>query len=267
VNTVVQDPGSNGYHIKLPDFEGPFELLYHLISKEKINIWDISLAQITREYLEYLQSRKELQIHLAADFMLIAASLLHLKSRLLLPSPPAALQEGEEEELFFGSKEDLVRCLLEYKFFKSISGGLRKKEIDQHRIYLRPSGSQRAVSTAWQPPLSPFALEDLRKALRRIEKRRTKEGRAEAISFSKQIEISLSSKMRQLLQLLKQKYAALECYLDDFLHRSKKGEDVVTFVAFLELARRGEVSLRQKKLFGKVRIIKLPPRTQDNSRL
>jgi segregation and condensation protein A len=260
VSTVVKDVDSNGCHIKLLDFEGPFELLYNLVSKEELNIWDIPLARITREYLEYLQTMQDLQVHLAADFMVMAASLLHLKSRLLLPSLPAESPEGLREELYFGSKEELVRCLLEYRFFKSISIELKKREEGQKRIYLRALNPQRTVCPVGQLSLSPFSLEHLKIALQKLKERKSKKAQAGTVPFSRETEITLSAKIRQLLQLFKSRYAALECYLEDFLLQGKKNENVVTFVAFLELARRGKVSLLQKKLFGKVRIIRIPDR-------
>ena len=106
-------------------FEGPFDLLFHLINKEEVDIRDISLSKITDQYLDYLHSLPQLNTDRAGDFLVMAASLLYLKSQILLPQAPSFLQGREEEALFFGSKEELVRHLLEYNFYKSVAAKLK----------------------------------------------------------------------------------------------------------------------------------------------
>ena len=88
------------YKIKLPVFEGPFDLLFHLIKKAEVDIWSISIAEITEQYLAYLQSMKELNLDIASEFLVMAATLLRLKSKLLLPRPPRDSELEEDEEIF-----------------------------------------------------------------------------------------------------------------------------------------------------------------------
>ena len=140
---ICKESEAKGHcYIKLPVFEGPFDLLFYLVNKEELDIHEIPLAKITRQYLQYLQSMQELHIEVAGEFLVMASSLLHLKSRLLLPQPPFSVAE-EEETLLFGSKEALVRSLLEYKRFKMAAAILQERTNRQERIYLRAAAPRR----------------------------------------------------------------------------------------------------------------------------
>ena len=127
-----------GYTIKLSNFEGSFDLLYHLISREKLNIWEITLAQITRQYLAYLQDMDELDIETTSDFLVMAATLLRLKSRMLLPLYEEKEETENDEMLAINTKEELFERILEYRSFKNAAEWLREREHKQNRIFLRP---------------------------------------------------------------------------------------------------------------------------------
>jgi segregation and condensation protein A len=238
--------------VKLPVFEGPFELLFHLINKEEVNIWEIPLAKITEEYLLYLQSMQELQIDLAGEFLVMAASLLYLKSQLLLPQPPSFSPEEEVEALFFGSKEELVRSLLEYKRFKLIAAKLKEREDQQKRIFLRSPALPRVIIVNRQCSLYPHDLESLKDALQQIKKKNVK--KTEMISLPE--EIPFSHKLREIVSRLRKK-GFFKYYLDDFLDKKEKKEIVLTFFVLLELAKRGRVSLQQQKIFGEICVLPL----------
>src|SRR6476660_9286548 len=125
------------YKVKLEVFEGPLDLLLYLIKRDEIDIYDISLERITKQYLEYLQAFKELNIDIAGEFIVMAANLIYLKSRSLLPvdqQPPA--EEAEEDD----PRWDLIRQLIEYKKFKEVAADLQIRALDQERIFAR-SGS------------------------------------------------------------------------------------------------------------------------------
>src|SRR5881275_188158 len=122
------------YKVKLEVFEGPLDLLLYLIKQDEINIYDISLERITRQYLEYLQAFKELNIELAGEFIVMAANLIYLKSRSLLPidqQPPE--EEAEEED----PRWDLIRQLIEYKKFKDAASELHHRELLQEGLIAR----------------------------------------------------------------------------------------------------------------------------------
>lgn len=257
MNTMLRnkDGEKDHYHVKLPVFEGPFDLLFHLVKKEELDIWEISLSRITDQYLQYLQSIKNFNMDVAGDFLVMAASLLHLKSRLLLPQPPSFLQEFEEDALFFGSKEDLVRCLLEYSRIKSLASILKERERQQVRIFLRsPDRPQRVVIINRQCSLYPYNLDSLKQAFQQLKNKKiNKNPKTELVTLKE--ELSFGEKIRQIISFIR-RYTSFHYYIDDFLVKGGKNELVVTFFALLELARRGRLSLRQETLFGKIRIFK-----------
>src|SRR2546429_5848422 len=123
------------YKVKLEVFEGPLDLLLYLIKQDEINIYDISLERITRQYLEYLQAFKELNIELAGEFIVMAANLIFLKNRSLLPvdQQPPEKDAGEDDPRW-----DLIRQLVEYKKFKETAAQLTPRELEQKRIFARP---------------------------------------------------------------------------------------------------------------------------------
>src|SRR5438445_10306850 len=122
------------YKVKLEIFEGPLDLLLYLIKRDEIDIYDISIERITRQYLEYLQAFKELNIDVAGEFVVMAANLTYLKSRSLLPvdqQPPA------EDAESYDPRWDLIRQLIEYKKFKEAAVELHQRELEQERIFSR----------------------------------------------------------------------------------------------------------------------------------
>src|SRR5437867_5325348 len=133
------------YKVKLEIFEGPLDLLLYLIKRDEIDIYDISIERITHQYLEYLQAFKELNIDLAGEFVVMAANLIYLKSRSLLPvdqQPPD--EEAEEDD----PRWDLIRQLIEYKKFKEAAAQLHVRELEQERIFARDGGSAETVDSA-----------------------------------------------------------------------------------------------------------------------
>lgn len=244
------DNDKDRYCVKLPVFEGPFDLLFHLINKEEVDIWEIPLAKITEEYLQYLQSMQELKIDLAGEFLVMAASLLYLKSQMLLPQHPSFFPGEEEEALFFGSKEELVRCLLEYKRFKLIAINLKERENQQKRIFLRSPGLQRVIIVNRQCSLYPHDLESLKHAFQQLKKKKGK--RTEMISLPE--EMPFNHKIRQIVAILR-KNSFFKYFLDDFLNKTEKKEIVLTFFVLLELAKRGRVSLQQQNIFGEICVL------------
>src|SRR5213595_8244 len=127
------------YKVKLEVFEGPLDLLLYLIKQDEINIYDISLERITRQYLEYLQAFKELNIELAGEFIVMAANLIYLKSRSLLPIDQQPPEEDVEED---DPRWDLIRQLIEYKKFKDAAARLGEREALQHNLFARAGDSE-----------------------------------------------------------------------------------------------------------------------------
>lgn len=121
-----------GYQIKLSNFEGPLDLLLYLIKKNEIDIYDINVSQITKQYLEYIELMKILDLEIAGEFILMAATLIRIKAKMLLPKDPDATEDEDEDP-----RTDLVKQLLEYKRFKEVADDLSDKEDNQRRLYAR----------------------------------------------------------------------------------------------------------------------------------
>ncbi|MGZ5005060.1 MAG: segregation and condensation protein A, partial [Chthoniobacterales bacterium] len=134
------------YKVKLEIFEGPLDLLLYLIKRDELDIYDISIERITRQYLEYLQAFKELNIDVAGEFVVMAANLIYLKSRSLLPVDQQPPEEDAEED---DPRWDLIRQLIEYKKFKEAAGQLHLRELEQERIFAREG----TTSSALEGPL------------------------------------------------------------------------------------------------------------------
>src|SRR6516165_4891818 len=126
------------YKVKLEVFEGPLDLLLYLIKQDEIDIYDISLERITSQYLEYLQAFKELNIELAGEFIVMAANLIYLKSRSLLPLDQQPPEEDAAED---DPCWELIRQLIEYKKFKEAAAELNLRALEQERIFMRDAGS------------------------------------------------------------------------------------------------------------------------------
>src|SRR6476660_8722486 len=126
------------YKVKLEVFEGPLDLLLYLIKRDEIDIYDISLERITRQYLEYLEAFKQLNIELAGEFVVMAANLIYLKSRSLLPVDQQPPEEDVEED---DPRWELIRQLIEYRKFKEAAAQLQTREVEQERIFARVGDS------------------------------------------------------------------------------------------------------------------------------
>lgn len=248
------------YVVKLENFEGPFDLLFYLISKEKMDIWEVSLAHITNQFLYYLQTMKELEVNVAADYLVMAASLLRLKSNLLLPNPSYGDENEESEFLMFGSKEELVHSLLEYRRFKLLAQKLKEREKTEDRIYLRFNNysydqqkqNNQSVKVK-QMALVNHSADTLKLALKQLYERKIEREKEKKLNLPE--DVSFFEKLKQILNTFKEKTTEY-FYLKDFLLKKNKEELVLTFFTLLELARRGEIILKQNKIFGTITIFK-----------
>src|SRR5512142_3240208 len=129
------------YPVRLDNFEGPLDLLIHLIKKNEVNIYDIPIALITRQYLEYIELMRELNLDLAGDFLVMAATLIHIKSRMLLPRPDPTQEDPEEEP-----REVLVRRLIEHQKYKAAAELLHEKETLREAQWIRPDERVAAIA-------------------------------------------------------------------------------------------------------------------------
>ena len=228
------------YQVKLEIFEGPLDLLLHLIEKQELDITKVSLVAVTDQYLEYISHAEGINADNLADFLVVAAKLLLIKSRALLPAPPAPL--GEEEE---DVGDELARQLREYKLFKELAQQLRTREEQGLRAYLRL-----ATLPDLERKLDPegVSLEDLLAAAREAFALRTADGPAS--SMVKPVTISITDRIQHIESLLKRKGTFS---FHRLLRQAKsRPEIIVTFLALLELIKARRVQVQQEKLFGEI---------------
>lgn len=228
---------ADAYNIKLPLFEGPLDLLLHLIRENKIDIYDIPIALITHQYLEYLKMMKELNFDIAGEFLVMAATLIHIKSRMLLPPDEEISQEEQEDP-----RRELVQTLLEFQTFKEAALGLREKEEEWVKVFHREPLSDEADGEVYLIDVSLF---DLLKAFKKI----LDTAPQEIISITKEI-LTVKDKMSLIMEVLHgQEAMKFEEFFKEGITRVQL---IVTFVALLELIRLGLIRAYQEREFGNI---------------
>ncbi|MEW6609219.1 MAG: segregation/condensation protein A [bacterium] len=230
------------YQIKLPVFEGPFDLLLYLIRKDEINIYDIPIAKITKQYLEYLSLMESLDLEVASEFLVIAALLLSIKSRMLLPKSQVFEGESEEAE---DPRLELAKRLTEYKTYKELAGKFEQRLDFYQGIFTHPHHLEIEEDTE----LIECDLFELIKAFQKILKE--KDGKME-ITVD---DTSLEQKMAYLQNLLDDNEKV--SFLNLFKGTKMKIEVVITFLALLELIKLKKVYIRQHRLFSDIWIYRI----------
>lgn len=235
----------SNYKVKLEVFEGPLDLLLFLIKRDEIDIYDISIERITRQYLDYLQAFKELKIDIAGEFVVMAANLIYLKSRSLLPADQQPPEEDAEED---DPRWDLIRQLIEYKKFKEAAVQLHVRELEQEGIFTRDAGP---VDSFTEGPLrlgevGIFQLINaFQNVIKRVEAREDlREIFGEHFTVSEKIDLIL----RRLAGDTRLRFSDL------FAAVASRVEIVVTFLALLELIRLKQVRATQSNAFGEIEI-------------
>jgi segregation and condensation protein A len=231
------------YKVKLEVFEGPLDLLLYLIKRDEIDIYDISLERITSQYLEYLQAFKELNIELAGEFIVMAANLIYLKSRSLLPRDQQPPEEDAGEE---DPRWELIRQLIEYKKFKEAAAELNLRALEQERIFVREPGSPASQEPLRLGEVGIFQLiSAFQTVIKRIEARQNVQE-----IFSERF--SVSEKIDSILQRVASGNRLR--FSDLFGAAASRIEVVVTFLALLELIRLKQVRAVQKNVFEEIEI-------------
>lgn len=232
------------YRVRLPVFNGPLDLLLDLIERREMDITKVSLAEVADQFVEHLSSLDRLDPGHLADFLVVAAKLLWIKSQALLPRPPSAEEDEEDEDM----GELLARQLREYKRFKEAALVLRQREEAGSYCYVRT-----APPPHFERHLKPgeVSIADLGQALRRL-LAASPDVPATPVSIRAAV-ISLSEKIEELeSRVLRRGQVTFEELFDPSTSRP---EVIVTFLALLELIKRGRVRARQERLFGEILIL------------
>lgn len=233
------------YKVRLELFEGPLDLLLYLVKKDHLNIYDIPIAQITEQYLQYLNLMQLLDLNIAGEFLVMASTLMQIKSKMLLPLDEIQEQEEKQED----PREELVRRLLEYEKFKEIASSLRQREASQSEVFKRPKTEiDREFDLKNQEVYFEASIFELISAFSEALKDVPKELFYEVIKD----EFTIEEKVHQIMHLLLVSPAISISEL--FAKAKNKMEIIVTFLAILELIRLKEIVVRQKDLFGQIEI-------------
>jgi len=224
------------YKIKLEAFEGPLDLLLYLIKKDQVNIYDIPIARITEQYLVYLNLMEELDIAVAGEFLVMAATLIHIKSRMLLPPDPTVSAEGLEDP-----RQELVDRLLEHQKFKQAAAMLHSRSEVEQAVFTRGP-----VETDTQAPELSATVFDLLEIFRGVLERAKEIAEMEIARD----EITMAEKLTEIHELLKERETFSVREL--FERARSKRELILTFLAVLELVKESVLRLMQAEVFGDI---------------
>ena len=249
-STVTEDPdfesSPDAYRVKLAAFEGPLDLLLHLIRKNEVNIYDIPIALITEQYLSYLELMQELNLDVAGEFLVMASTLIHMKSRTLLPRPDPSQEDVAEED----PREALVRRLLEHQKYKAAAELLHERETLRSAQFMRPDASvSEAAGDEYEPELEVDLFSLLAAFKQVLERARERP----PVPLPPE-QVSIESRIEQMLERLSETEA---CGFEDlFADVATRGDLIVTFLALLEMIRLKQVRVFQSGGSGPIRIYK-----------
>ncbi len=233
------------YKVKIKTFEGPFDLLFHLIEKNEIDIKDIPIASVFEQYMEYLNAMQEMDLDIATEFILMAATLLEIKSSMLLPK---AQPEGKQLELDEADpREILVERLIEYKKYKVVANKLKSSNVYGLKFFRE----EPEIKYIDKSLLLKYSADDLKKAYIKILKRSNSD--VIPIKYTKD-QFTVEDKIKEFLKNL---IVTPIMKFSEFVFNRHKVEKVVSFMALLELVKLNKVVVEQKKIFGDIIIKKL----------
>lgn len=238
----------DAYRVKLESFEGPLDLLLHLIRKSEMNIYDIKISVITEQYLGYIELMQELNLDVAGEFLVMASTLIHIKSRTLLPRPDPAQEDGGPDE---DPREALIRRLLEHQRYKAAAELLHERETLRDAQFTRPDSSvAEAVGDEYEPELE-VDLFSLLAAFRGVLERANR--RPPMVVPPEQI--SIEDRIEHLLGRLSETEA---CGFEELFEDGdgSRGFMIVTFLAMLEMIRLKLIRVFQGGSFGAIRVYK-----------
>jgi len=240
------------YKVQLEVFEGPLDLLLYLIKKEEVDIYEVNLTKIATQFIEHVEMMRQLDLEVAGEFLVMAATLMYIKSRELLPVERQVSVEGDEEDAM-DPRWDLIRQLVEYKKFKDMAAVFQEREAQQENIYTRVPAKAELPEpeTTSKPEVSLF---DLLNAVSAILKRHQEQAVGGTITEDKW---AVSDKIAYLRELIQSRPSVR--FSELFMSSRSRSEVVATFLAMLELIRLKVLVCAQSEAFGEIEIQPRPP--------
>lgn len=241
------------YPVKVADYEGPLDLLIHLIKRHEVDIYDIPIALITTQYLEYLDLMGELDLDVAGEFLVMATTLIQIKSRMLVPRNDAAPDSAEDEE---DPRDALVRRLLEHQKFKAAAELLHERETIRNAQWTRPDARVEALA---DEPFERDLEVDLFSLLKAFQSVLARSKTGPQVMLPAEI-VPIETRIQQLMDRLSETQA---CGFEElFADASSRGELITTFLALLEMIRMKVVRVFQSATAGPIRVYKRDPPPQ-----
>jgi segregation and condensation protein A len=239
----LESESLNNFLFKLPVFEGPLDLLLHLIRENKIDIYDIPIIEITHQYIKHLELMKELNLEIAGEFLVMAATLIHIKSKMLLPP-----DEEEKKEPAGDPRAELIQRLLEYQSYKESSGFLRKREEIWKNIFQKSMPDREDITFEPEPLLFEANVFDLITAFKKL----LEKAPAQALEITRET-LTVADKINFIMDRIEKEEGIR--FEDLFENGFTRLTLIVTFLALLELIRLGLVKIYQEKAFGVIWVI------------
>lgn len=227
---------------KINEFEGPLDLLLHLIKESKMDIMNIEIEEITKQYIDYLNEQEKMNLEIASEYLVLASELLEIKSKLLLPN-----EKLDEEDEEFDPREDLVNRLLEYQAYKEITKVLQEKEVLRKDIYTKTPENINKYASDDTKIISDVSLDDLVEAFKKYLERKEASKPLKTKVTNK--EISVSSRRKEIKKILKEQKKISFFKLFPVV---SKDYIVATFLAILEMAKNKELIISQDKEFDDI---------------
>lgn len=244
IENASEAPDSiNSFHFKLPVFEGPLDLLLHLIKDHKVDIYDIPIIQITQQYMKYIELMQELDLEIAGEFLVMAATLVHIKSRMLLPPDEELAEEPLEDP-----RAELVQRLLEYQAFKDSSQHLRKREDIWKYVFRRSMPDKESLEFEPEPVLFEANVFDLISAFNKL----LEKAPEQALEITRE-KLTVADKINYIIECVENEDGVR--FEDLFGSGYTRITLIVTFLALLEVVRLGLVKIYQESAFGQIWVL------------
>lgn len=236
------------YQVKLDAFEGPLDLLLHLVNQYEIDIYDIPVARITEQYMQYIHTMQHLELNVASEYLVMAATLLALKSQMLLPVEQI---DHEDEEYMEDPREELMQRLVEYRKYKTAAETLKEKENDAYQIFTRPPAAFEQIERKRPIEKSETSIYDMLHALEKVfERKKWNEPLETKVQRG---EIPIEQRMKEVLQTVKESGVGIS--FDQLFEMPSKEHIVATFMAVLELMKEHQIHCVQQKHFDALYVV------------
>lgn len=244
------------YKVMLDEFEGPLDLLLHLIHQAEVDIYDIPVAKITEQYLQYVQTMQELKLDIASEYLIMAATLLEIKSKQLLPKHEETDEMYDEDMMDDEGdpRQELMKRLVEYRKYKEAAAKFKEKELERSSLHTKAPADLKQYYNSDETSVSiaGVTLFDMIEALNKVLKR--KETKKQVAKTIKMDEISIESRMDEIIVELDRFEG--RCSFSDLFHSNDRSHIIVSFLAVLELIKMKQIICRQEENFSDIIVSK-----------